>query len=219
MICEECGTNFPESSKAKRFCSEKCRRKAEKRRWKQKKLHAVQRKRYEETGLMPGERLCKTCGTKFEVKFNGEAYCSEPCKEVGYEASRKRGKEAARRRAYEQKQNRVRSCEWCEESFKSCGPQKYCSSKCKREARAHASRLGTYDLSRSGYDALVERSGGMCEICQTKEAVHIDHCHDTEAVRGLLCQQCNHGLGNFKDNVALLNRASEYLSRKIANEN
>ena len=167
---------------------------------------------------MPGERLCKTCGTKFEAKFNGEAYCSEPCKEVGYKASKERGEEAARNRYYEQKQDRVMSCKWCGELFKPYGSQKYCSSKCRTKATAHSLRLGTYNLSQSGYDALVERSGGMCEICQTKEAVHIDHCHDTEAVRGLLCQQCNHGLGNFKDNVALLNRASEYLSRKIAND-
>lgn len=216
MNCEHCGNSFEATNRAKRFCSERCRKSAERKRYKEKKLHAVQQKRYEETGLRPHERYCKTCGSRFIAKHNGEGYCSEICREVGYEKTRLAGREAARRRYYENKQAHKLECAWCESSFESESKVKYCSDQCRRESVAHRARLNAYGLSKRQYEVLVERSGGLCEICREKEAQHIDHCHDTGAVRGLLCQQCNHGLGNFQDRVALLNRASEYLSKKLA---
>lgn len=42
---------------------------------------------------------------------------------------------------------------------------------------------------------------------------HIDHCHKTDIVRGLLCGSCNKGLGFFKDSPNLLYKASDYLSK------
>lgn len=213
MNCEQCGASFEASNRAKRFCSEKCRKKAEKKRYKKKKLHATQERRYEETGLRPHERRCKACGAKFTVKFNGEGYCSKSCRDIGYEKTKLAGREAARKRYYTKKQPYELECAWCESSFESEYKVKYCSDQCRKESTTHNARLSTYGLSKDQYEALVERSGGLCEICQEKEAQHIDHCHDTGVVRGLLCQQCNHGLGNFQDRVALLNRASEYLSK------
>lgn len=50
-----------------------------------------------------------------------------------------------------------------------------------------------------------------CEICGSDSNLHIDHCHKSGAVRGRLCQYCNHGLGNFKDNINLLIKAIQYL--------
>lgn len=54
-----------------------------------------------------------------------------------------------------------------------------------------------------------------CDICggppMGKQSFHIDHCHTTNTFRGLLCHQCNIGLGNFKDNPELLVKAIAYL--------
>lgn len=55
--------------------------------------------------------------------------------------------------------------------------------------------------------------GDCCQICKSKEKLCIDHCHVSKAVRGLLCERCNHGLGNFKDNSAFLRSALRYLQR------
>jgi hypothetical protein len=48
-------------------------------------------------------------------------------------------------------------------------------------------------------------------VCGSSEALAIDHCHATKAVRGLLCRACNSGLGHFRDNPALLLTATLYL--------
>lgn len=52
-----------------------------------------------------------------------------------------------------------------------------------------------------------------CKICGEK-ATHIDHCHKTGAVRGGLCNNCNTGLGMFRDNHYLMLKAALYI-RKV----
>ena len=72
-----------------------------------------------------------------------------------------------------------------------------------------------YGMSLEEYEAMLQRQGGVCAICYEKCAsgkpLSVDHCHATGALRGLLCSHCNHGLGKFKDDVELLDRASCYL--------
>jgi molybdopterin-biosynthesis enzyme MoeA-like protein len=49
---------------------------------------------------------------------------------------------------------------------------------------------------------------GLCAICEAAPAKHVDHDHETGAVRALLCFVCNGGLGQFKDNETLLHAAA-----------
>jgi len=62
---------------------------------------------------------------------------------------------------------------------------------------------------------------GKCDICGspslTKPRHAIDHCHTTGKVRGLLCWPCNKGLGNFKDNPELIQKAIKYLEQHATN--
>lgn len=54
-----------------------------------------------------------------------------------------------------------------------------------------------------------------CEICGDETGnLHIDHCHDSELVRGILCALCNRGLGQFRDSQDLLVKAISYLKTK-----
>ena len=59
---------------------------------------------------------------------------------------------------------------------------------------------------------------GKCAICNIsfvdRKTMHIDHDHTTRQIRGLLCEDCNRGLGSFKDNVVFLKSAIQYLSPK-----
>jgi hypothetical protein len=74
-----------------------------------------------------------------------------------------------------------------------------------------------YGLRQSAYALLIHTQGNKCVICGASpngKPLAVDHCHETRRVRGLLCQQCNLGLGRFKDNTDLLLAAAAYLARR-----
>lgn len=48
-------------------------------------------------------------------------------------------------------------------------------------------------------------------ICGKEAPEHVDHSHDSGAVRGILCFNCNGGLGQFKDSIDSLLNAAAYL--------
>lgn len=81
-------------------------------------------------------------------------------------------------------------------------------------ARIHGRRRQErYGLSIEEYAALGERQGGRCAICEARiDNLHVDHCHSTGRVRGLLCGPCNRGIGMLRDDPAILRRAIDYLS-------
>ncbi len=80
--------------------------------------------------------------------------------------------------------------------------------------------LRKYGVSLAQYAEMLDQQKGACAICLTPEAkqfkavLHVDHCHITGEVRGLLCRGCNHMLGVVRDDVKLLHRAVDYLSSR-----
>ncbi len=85
----------------------------------------------------------------------------------------------------------------------------------RQKARERAIRR-RYGIKPEGYRALLNRSGGRCDICQELLAqntkfIHVDHDHETGRIRGILCHGCNAGIGHFRENRAYLRAAIEYL--------
>ena len=73
-------------------------------------------------------------------------------------------------------------------------------------------RAQSHGLSLQDYRAMRERQGNVCGICKTPgKPLCVDHCHATGKVRGLLCRDCNLGLGNYKDNPVFTRAATAYL--------
>jgi hypothetical protein len=65
---------------------------------------------------------------------------------------------------------------------------------------------------------LRKRAKGRCEICgrRSRKRLHVDHCHKTKKVRGLLCNNCNIGIGMLNDCPKRIRSALRYLARPLS---
>jgi DNA-binding CsgD family transcriptional regulator len=92
-----------------------------------------------------------------------------------------------------------------------------------REAQLHASSIRRHGCTAAEYQELLVAQGGKCAICDAPAGhqscrgkvcrLSVDHDHKTGTIRGLLCNNCNRGLGRFQDSVKLLIKAARYLQR------
>jgi len=69
-----------------------------------------------------------------------------------------------------------------------------------------------YGLTSQQVQDLKDKQKGLCALCETRQAISVDHCHRTGKVRGILCRQCNTGIGQLDDDPKLLEKAVEYLT-------
>ncbi len=125
-----------------------------------------------------------------------------------------------------------RVCEWCEGDIPETRPRDaiYCSTKCKqyssnekqrqdpaaKERQRAANLLKNFGITPADFDHLLDEQGGLCAICRSdtpggRGRFHVDHCHLTNKIRGLLCTRCNTGLGQFGDDPDRLRSATAYL--------
>jgi DNA-directed RNA polymerase subunit RPC12/RpoP len=100
------------------------------------------------------------------------------------------------------------------------------SNRCKKCTSAALIKT-RYGLDVEAFNKLAEGQGWQCAICRCDLKIHkgtsyrdktvaVDHCHKTGAVRGLLCNCCNTGLGSFGDNIKHLEAAINYLCQPSA---
>lgn len=86
------------------------------------------------------------------------------------------------------------------------------------EYRRRLSLKKNFGITIEQYDAMLKEQNGVCAICGNKcksgRRLAVDHCHKTGLNRGLLCANCNRGLGLFSDSTKLLIAAIKYLQRK-----
>jgi hypothetical protein len=88
-----------------------------------------------------------------------------------------------------------------------------------RSCRSKYRRL--IDISDVEYKKILEAQNNQCAICGTdasefKFSLNVDHDYKTNKIRGLLCTNCNMGLGHFKDSISNLHRALLYIGRHNA---
>jgi len=72
-----------------------------------------------------------------------------------------------------------------------------------------------YNITKEEYLELLKNQNNKCAICNkildNSLYTHLDHCHKSNIIRGILCNNCNHGLGKFKDSIQILKSAIKYL--------
>lgn len=93
----------------------------------------------------------------------------------------------------------------------------YCVTCEKKRARDHMFKL-LRGISHEERDALLKSQGGACAVCETKtpgskKGWHVDHCHTSQRIRGILCATCNIALGMVNDSVDRLSLLTQYLLR------
>ena len=128
-------------------------------------------------------KKCKVCGVEKNISdfYNGRKDCKD-CKNA-----------AARKK-------------WLENTE--------ASDRYKKRARERAKER-RYGITQTEFDQMLIDQKNRCAICNSKfknsKSTHIDHCHDSSKVRGLLCGNCNLAIGQFNDNADLMENAIKYL--------
>lgn len=113
------------------------------------------------------------------------------------------------RKANREKRNAYARVWWAEAKAKD--PDKYF----QMGRRARLKRR--YGISLEDYEQLLVKQGGHCALCdrtpdlERNGCFHVDHCHETNKVRGLLCEKHNHALGKLGDNEASILKLLAYL--------
>lgn len=131
-----------------------------------------------------------------------------------------------RRRAYQrqyQKERRARDPVYLEKqraAVRECTRRRYHKDPEYRARKNKARNIRRYGLTIEQYDSMLIEQGGGCAICKvqtgnrTGSRLHIDHCHDSGRVRGLLCSSCNMLLGCAGDSIEHLLDCISYLRER-----
>ncbi len=77
-----------------------------------------------------------------------------------------------------------------------------------------------YKITVGEFNKMSKKQGHKCKICRKPDEKNsvlcVDHCHKTGKIRGLLCNHCNRAIGQFRENVKILEKAVIYLKESMA---
>lgn len=155
-------------------------------------------------GLDP--RNCSVCGSSYQPYRDSQKTCSRPCHRRRPEIVERERLHKSRPEIRERKNDARRV---------GTNPE-------RREVNLKNSLRRIYGLSFDRYEAMVEAQGNRCSICGSQpdpqgvkaaSRLHVDHDHISGAVRDLLCNRCNMGVGYFLDDPARLRAAAAYIER------
>jgi hypothetical protein len=170
---------------------------------------------------MAEHRQCIACEKDFRPRRARQKYCGKDC--AAYQPHRARTEQTCCRcqvtkpvalfRPLADGRIRYRkTCIVCEDA-------RSANAATTSRRSAIARRAAAYDLSLDDYDLILQTQGHVCLICgvahepeEVMRQLVIDHAHDSGDIRGLLCRNCNSGLGFFADDPSRLAAAITYLA-------
>ena len=177
-------------------------------------------------------KICRTCkkelslscfSTQFSKIYNKSYYnndCND-CKKLlnrqNYERHKASKKEVmndrSRKYYWDNRKSELDRCKIYRSENKHVSRDYYLKNK---ERLKNLSIIKKYGISLEDKQKMLEEQNFKCMISGTRisfDDCHIDHCHETNKVRGLLCYNCNTGLGKFRDNPKILIEAANYIKR------
>ena len=155
---------------------------------------------------------CGWAAGPFSRRADGEAAYSAHLA-ASYPQCAKCGAAVPRHRVSRLRSSLCKSCSYSTtRAWKAVNPKAW-------ERSARRSHLKTkYGMTPEAFDSLLEAQGGKCAICGDNDLKdergfrpHVDHCHKTGLVRGILCGRCNKGIGSLRDDAEIVRRALAYL--------
>lgn len=150
-------------------------------------------------------------------------YCDSIAKKTNYGSSLVTcGSEECLKKSYRNRQNciegvrrknpRSMQCLLCSQEFLSYRPPhiKYCN-ECV-PSQTWRKRAGKYGVGKKQWDVILKNQNYTCALCD-KEPIVVDHCHNENKVRGLLCHSCNINIMIFDKNEEFVKRAIKYTGK------
>jgi len=220
--CPECRKPFVPSSHRQKYCSRECRTfflNAKHRKATGPIKRRGPRKNYERS------TICVQCGKG--LRRGQRRFCSLACSEGWWAEKKNKGKAATYHVLSDiDTETMTGTCSQCGpgatvvRASKLRENQRFrCRVAVRKDSltpvrKRHQWKRRGIDLTWEEHQAMLEAQQGRCAICERPmDQPHVDHCHDTGKVRGLLCSSCNNGLGRFADDPARLRAAATYLER------
>jgi 5-methylcytosine-specific restriction endonuclease McrA len=132
-----------------------------------------------------------------------------------YAKNREKMREGMRSwRAKNLEQHRANSRKYHHENRELILPKQRAHRKENPHIYAQRLRLRKFGLSHAAYQEMLESQNGKCAICKTTGKLVVDHNHQTDAVRSLLCSPCNTAIGLFKEDTDRMRAAIKYLDEQ-----
>jgi hypothetical protein len=146
-------------------------------------------------------KLCSKCGNagkfyKDATKKDGLHSICAVCHTISYQARIERDPQARVRM-------RETSKQWKELNREHC-----------KKSQTNSTLRAKYGITLQDYDDMLALQNNGCKVCMlppTTQRLHVDHCHTTGKVRGLLCQACNVSIGKMRESPELLRALATYI--------
>lgn len=159
-------------------------------------------------GRLGIETICKNCKQYFKDKRAKENGALRTCRKCGKVATNTTELELF----VKDKNSVFGRFNLCKECHTQSDSNRYYNNSLEK-------RVKKFGITVEQYNQFVKDQNNCCAICKKPKEqfdgrgnnFHIDHCHTTGKVRGLLCSNCNTGLGQFKDDIKSLENAIQYL--------
>lgn len=154
------------------------------------------------------QQRCKTCSASL-----GRWYREQRREILGEEGLADYEKKRYKKNRYKQLDYHRHYYQRNKEDLKAKSSQWYANNREQAAAQRRIYQLRSqFGLTPDDYEAMVQAQDGRCALCQQPCAkLHVDHCHTSGRIRGLLCVPCNVFLGRIHESVETLERMIAYL--------